>query len=78
MEIKDKVSAVLKIYGGSEITKLAQLLSTQAQVADNNEYRKLKRKLDNHLLPKENEHHARCTFSKQPEPTSEKLWPKQR
>ena len=58
METKDNVSA-LKIYGRSEINKLAQALPNQAPVTDDNiEQKKLKRKLDNSLLPKKNKHHA--------------------
>ena len=63
-EIKDKVSA-LKIYGGTEIKKLSRnLLETPPQDGDN-DYTKLKRKLNNHFLPKRNKHHARYTFSKE-------------
>ena len=50
-EIRDRVSA-LKIYGGKEIKKL-------------DDYKKLKRKLDHHFLPKKNKQHARYTFNKQ-------------
>ena len=72
-EIKDKVSA-LKIYGGSDINKLARALPNHAPVAGDSEHRKLKRKLDNRLLPKKNKHHAQYTFSKQQISTCEKLW----
>ena len=56
---------------------LARLLPDRTPAADGKEYRKLKRKLDNHLLPKKNKHFARCTFSKEQQLTSEKLWLKQ-
>ena len=76
-QIKNKVKSFVKIYGGSEIKKLVQCLPYQAPVADDNKYRKLKRKLDNHLLPKKNKHLAWYTISKQQQPTSDKLRPKQ-
>ena len=63
-EIGDHVSA-LKIYGGKEIKKLARNLPDTARVVGDDDYKKLKRKLDNHFLPKKNKHHARFTFSKQ-------------
>jgi len=63
-EIRDHVSA-LKIYGGKEIKKLARNLPDTAPVVGDDDYKKLKRKLDNHFLPKKNKYHARFTFSKQ-------------
>ena len=63
-EIRDRVSA-LKIYGGKEIKKLARNLPDTAPVVGDDDYKKLKRKLDNHFLPKKNKHHGRFTFSKQ-------------
>ncbi|KAL9952955.1 hypothetical protein ACROYT_G040288 [Oculina patagonica] len=63
-EIKDRVSA-LKIYGGKEIKKLARNLPETTPVVGDNDYKKLKRKLDNYFLPKKNKHHGRFTFSKQ-------------
>ena len=61
---RDKISA-LKIYGDQEVKKLACNLPDPAPIEDDDEYKKLKRKLDNHFLPKKNKHHARYTFSKQ-------------
>ena len=63
-DVKDKVSA-LKIYGGLEVKKLARNLPDPASVGEEDAYKKLKRKLINHLLPKKNKHHARYMFSKQ-------------
>lgn len=63
-KIKDKVSA-LKIYGGPVIKKLARNLPEPAAEENDNDYEKLKRKLDNHFLPRKNKHHARYTFSKE-------------
>ena len=63
-EIRDRVSA-LKIYGGKEIKKLALNLPDTAPVVGDDNYKKLKRKLDNHFRPKKNKHDGRFTFSKQ-------------
>ena len=63
-EIRDRVSA-LKIYGGKEIKKLARNLPDTAPVVGDDDYKKLKRKLDKYFLPKKNKHHGRFTFSKQ-------------
>ena len=63
-EIRDRVSAV-KIYGGKEIKKLARNLPDTAPVVGDDDYKQLKRKLDNYFLPKKNKHHGRFTFSKQ-------------
>ena len=63
-EIRDHVNA-LKIYGGKEIKKLARNLPETAPVVGDDDYKKLKRKLNNHFLPKKNKHHARYTFNKQ-------------
>ena len=52
----------LKIYGGKEIKKLARNLPETAPVVGDDHYKKLKRKLNNHFLPKKNKHHARFTF----------------
>ena len=62
--IRDKISA-LKIYGGSELKKLARNLPDPAPIEGDDDYQMLKRKLNNHFLPKKNKHHARYTFSKQ-------------
>ena len=48
---KDKVSA-LKTYGGQEIKKLARNLPDTAPVEDDDDYKKLIRKRNNHFLPK--------------------------
>ena len=48
-----------KIYGGKEIKKLARNLPETAPVVGDDDYKKLKRKLNNHFLPKKNKHHAR-------------------
>ena len=63
-KIKDKVSA-LKIYGGQEIKKLARNLPEPTAEENDDDYKKLKRKLNNHFLPRKNKHHARYTFSKE-------------
>ena len=63
-DVKDKVSA-LKIYGGLEVKKLARNLPDATPVVGDDDYKKLKRKLNNHFLPKKNKQHARYTFSKQ-------------
>lgn len=63
-EIRDHVNT-LKIYGGKEIKKLARNLPETAPVVGDDDYKKLKRKLNNYFLAKKNKHHARCTFNKQ-------------
>ena len=63
-EIRDRVSA-LKISGGKEIKKLAPNLPYTAPVLGDDDYKKLKRKLYHHILPKKNRQHARYTFNKQ-------------
>ena len=63
-EIRDRVSA-LKIYGGKEIKKLARNLPHTAPLVGDDDYKKLKRKLDHHFLPKKNKQHPRYTFNKQ-------------
>ena len=56
----------LKIYGGKEVKKLARNLPETAPVVGDDDYKKLKRKLKNHFLPKKkNKHHARYMFNKQ-------------
>ena len=50
-DVKDKVSA-LKIYGGLEVKKLARNLPDATPVVGDDDYKKLKRKLNNHFLPK--------------------------
>lgn len=55
----------VKIYGGKEIKKLAGNVPETAPMVGDDDYNKLKRKLNNHFLPKKNKHHARYTFNKQ-------------
>ena len=57
--------STLKIYGGKETKKLARNLPDTAPVVGDDDYKKLKRKLDNRFLPKKNKHHGRFTFSKE-------------
>ena len=57
--------STLKIYGGKETKKLARNLPDTAPVVGDDDYKKLKRKLDNRFLPKKNRHHGRFTFSKE-------------
>ena len=52
-EIRDRVS-VLKGYGGKEIKKLARNLPDTAPVVGDDDYKKLKRRLDHHFLPQKN------------------------
>ena len=63
-EIRDRLSA-LKIYCGKEMKKLARNFPDTARVEEDDDYKKLKRKLESHFFPKKNKHHARLTFSKQ-------------
>ena len=63
-EVRDKVSA-LKIYGMPEIKKLARNLPAPAPVENDNNFEKIKRKLNNHFLSKKNKHHVLYSFSKQ-------------
>jgi len=55
--------STLKIYGSREIKK--HNLPDTAPVVQDEDYKKLKRKLDGNFLPKENKHHARFTLNKQ-------------
>ena len=71
-EIGDRMNA-LKIYGGKEIKKLAHNLLETAPVVRDDDYKKLKRKLNNHFLPKKNKHHARYTFNKQKQTAGESV-----
>ena len=52
-ETRDRVS-VLKGYGGKEIKKLARSLPDTAPVVGDDDYKKLKRRLDHHFLPQKN------------------------
>ena len=60
----DKISA-LKTFGGPAIKKLIRNLPEAESKEGDNDYRKLKRKLYNHFLPKTKKHHARYAFSKE-------------
>ena len=62
--MKNRVSA-LKIYGGKQIKKLAGNLPDTTPVVGDDDYKKLKRKLDNYFLSKKSKHHGRFPFSKQ-------------
>ena len=66
--MKDKVSA-LKIYG----EKKSRNLPDTAPVEDNNDYKKLFQKLNNHFLLKKNKQHTRYTFSKQRQEPGESI-----
>ena len=63
-DAKDKMS-VLKIYGRLDVKKCARNLPDAAPLVGDDDYKKLKRKLNNHSLPTKNKHHARFTFSRQ-------------
>ncbi|EDO34966.1 predicted protein [Nematostella vectensis] len=69
---EDKVRA-MKIYGGPEIKKLARNLPEPTPSADDNDFTRMKTKLNNHFLPKKNKHHARYTFNKQKMETNESI-----
>ena len=62
-DVKDKVSA-WKIYGGQEIKRLVRNLPDITEEGDD-DYTKLRRKLDKYFMPKKNKHHARYIFSKE-------------
>ena len=49
----------------SILKKLARNVPETTPVVGDDDYKRLKRKLNNHFLPKKNEHHARFTFNKQ-------------
>ena len=72
-EVRDKVS-VLKIYGELEVKRLARNLPDATPVEGDDDYKKLKRKLDNYFIPKKNKHHARYTFNKQRLKPGERVW----
>ena len=55
----------LKIYWGKQIEKLARNLPDTAPLVGDDDYKKLKRKLDHDFLPKKNKQHARYKFNKQ-------------
>ena len=60
-EPADKTDA-LTIYGGKEISRLAKILPDPI---NGNSYEKLKTKLSNYFVPKQNKHHARYQFLKE-------------
>ena len=60
-EPADKTDALI-IYGGKEISRLAKSLPDPN---DGNSYEKLKTKLNNYFVPKQNKHHARYQFLKE-------------
>lgn len=51
--------STLKIYDGLEVKKLACNLPDAVPLVGGNDYQKLKRKFNNHFLPKKNKHYAR-------------------
>ena len=53
--------SALEIYGGKEINKLVRNLPETAPVVVDDDYKKLKRKLNNHFFPKKNKHPASFT-----------------
>ena len=58
--------STLKIYSGLHVKKRARNLPDAATaVVGEDDFKKLKRKLNNHSLPTKNKHHARFTFSRQ-------------
>jgi len=61
MEPLDKKDALI-IYGGKEIARLEKSLPNLTD--GNNDYKKLKKKLNDNLKPKKNKHHARYVFLK--------------
>lgn len=63
IEIRDRMS-VLKIYGGKEIKKFVRNLLDIALVVGDDDYKKLKRKLDNYFLSKKNKYYVRFIFNK--------------
>ena len=65
----DKKDALI-IYGGKEIARLEKSLPDPT---DGNSYEKLKTKLNNHFIPKQNKHHARYQFLKMRPTTGESI-----
>ena len=57
--------SALKIYGRLDVMERARNLPDAAPVVGDDDYKKVKRKLNNHSLPTKKKHHARFTFSKQ-------------
>ena len=57
----DRKDAMI-IYGGKEIARLEKSLPDPVDVS--NEYEKLRKKLNDYFLPKQNKHHARYVFLK--------------
>ena len=65
--------SALEISGGKEIKKVARNIPETASVVGDDDYKKLKRKLDNHVVPKKNKHHTRFTFNKQRQTAGESV-----
>ena len=65
----DKKDALI-IYGGKEIGRLEKSLPDPM---DGNAYEKLKTKLNNYFIPKQNKHHARYQFLKEKPSTGESI-----
>lgn len=63
IEIRDCVN-VLKIYGGKEIKKFVCNLLEIVLVVGDDDYKKLKRKLNNYFLLKKNKYYVRFMFNK--------------
>lgn len=61
--VREKVN-ILKTHCCPEIKTLVCNLPDIATMEDNNDYQKLRRKWNNHFLPKENKHPVRYTSSK--------------
>ena len=68
-EAMDKKDALI-IYGGKEIARLEKSLPDPT---DGNDYEKLKTKLNNHFIPKQNKHHARYQFLRMRPTTGESI-----
>ena len=62
--MRDRVNA-LKIYGRLKVKRLARNPPYATFVVEDDDYKKLKRKLNNHFLPKKKKHNASYTCSKQ-------------
>ena len=56
--------STLKIYSRLEVKRLACNLPDKTPVEGDDDYKNLKRKLDDYFIPKKNKHHVRYTFNK--------------
>ena len=63
-DVADKILC-LKRYGGKEVRKLLKHLPDLEAEADEDEYARLKRKLNGHFIPKKNKQHSIYIFNKQ-------------